>query len=68
MGYEELQDAHNIIVGSPDTVIEKLRYIKQTLDPGYLLIYGNEGDMPHDDVMRSVELLGTKVIPAVKED
>ena len=68
MGYEELQDAHNIIVGSPETVIQKLRYIKQSLDPGYMLIYGNEGDMPHEDVMRSVELLGTKVIPAVKED
>lgn len=33
-----------------------------------MLIYGNEGDMAHEDVMRSVELLGTKVIPAVKED
>ena len=68
MSYEELQDAHNIIVGSPETVIQKLRYIKQSLDPGYMLIYGNEGDMPHEDVMRSVELLGTKVIPALKED
>ena len=68
MSYEELQDAHNIIVGSPETVIQKLRYIKQTLDPGYMLIYGNEGNMAHEDVMRSVELLGTKVIPAVKED
>ena len=68
MGYEELQEAHNIIVGSPETVIKKLRYIKESLDPGYMLIYGNEGDMPHEDVMRSVELLGTKVIPAVKED
>ena len=68
MSYEELQDAHNIIVGSPETVIRKLRYIKQTLDPGYMLIYGNEGNMAHEDVMRSVELLGTKVIPAVKED
>ena len=68
MSYEQLQDAHNIIVGSPETVIQKLRYIKQSLDPGYMLIYGNEGNMAHEDVMRSVELLGTKVIPAVKED
>ena len=68
MTYEELQDAHNIIVGSPETVIKKLRYIRETLDPGYLLIYGNEGDMPHESVMRSIELLGTRVIPALKED
>ncbi len=67
MSYEELQDAYNIIVGSPETVTEKLRHIRRDLEPGYILIYGNEGHMPHQDVMRSVELLGTKVIPALKE-
>jgi alkanesulfonate monooxygenase SsuD/methylene tetrahydromethanopterin reductase-like flavin-dependent oxidoreductase (luciferase family) len=68
MTYAELQEAHNIIVGSPETIIQKLRYVKNELNPGYLLIYGNEGDMPHEAVMRSIELLGTKVIPALKED
>jgi alkanesulfonate monooxygenase SsuD/methylene tetrahydromethanopterin reductase-like flavin-dependent oxidoreductase (luciferase family) len=68
MSYQDLQDAHNIIVGSPDTVIEKLRYVRKELDPGYILIYGNEGPMPHEATMRSIELLGTKVIPAIKED
>ena len=67
MSYEQLQDAYNIIVGSPETVIEKLRHIREDLEPGYILIYGNEGHMPHEDVMRSVELLGTRVIPALKE-
>ena len=66
MSYEELQDAYNIVVGTPETVIEKLRHIKKELDPGYILIYGNEGDMAHNDVMRSIELIGEKVIPAVK--
>ena len=68
MSYEELQEAHNIIVGSPETVIKKLRYVKKDLKPGYILIYGNEGNMRHEDVMRSIELFGTKVIPALKED
>jgi alkanesulfonate monooxygenase SsuD/methylene tetrahydromethanopterin reductase-like flavin-dependent oxidoreductase (luciferase family) len=68
MSYEELQEAHNIIVGSPETVIKKLRYVKKDLKPGYILIYGNEGNMRHADVMRSIELFGTKVIPALKED
>ena len=68
MSYEELQEAHNIVVGSPETVIKKLRYVKKDLKPGYILIYGNEGNMRHEDVMRSIELFGTKVIPALKED
>ena len=55
-------------MGSPETIIKKLWYIKDTLDPGYILMYGNEGNMPHEDVMRSTELFGTKVIPALKED
>jgi hypothetical protein len=37
------------------------------LNPGYLHIYGNEGAMPHKDVMRSIELLGKEVIPALHE-
>ena len=35
---------------------------------GCILICGNEGAMPREAVMRSIELLGTKVIPAVKDD
>ena len=65
---EELQEAHNVVVGSPETVIKKLRYVKKDLKPGYILTYGNEGNMRHEDVMRSIELFGTKVIPALKED
>jgi alkanesulfonate monooxygenase SsuD/methylene tetrahydromethanopterin reductase-like flavin-dependent oxidoreductase (luciferase family) len=68
LSYDELQAAYNIVVGSPETVIKKLRHVRKELNPGYILVYGNEGNMPHEAVMRSVELLGTKVIPAIKED
>ena len=68
LSYRELQDAYNMIIGSPETVIKKLRHVKAELNPGYILIYGNEGAMAHEAVMRSIELLGTKVIPALKDD
>ena len=67
MTYEELQAVDNVIVGSPDTVAEKLTRIVRRLNPGWLHIYGNEGDMPHKDVQRSIELLGKEVIPALHE-
>ena len=67
MTYQELQDVDNVIVGNPDTVTRKLRNIIERLNPGYLHIYGNEGNMNHADVMRSVELLGKEVIPALHE-
>jgi alkanesulfonate monooxygenase SsuD/methylene tetrahydromethanopterin reductase-like flavin-dependent oxidoreductase (luciferase family) len=64
----DLQKNHRtIIVGTPDTVIEQLTWVVEKLNPGYLLIYGNEGPMTHEDCMRSIELLGKEVIPALKE-
>ena len=65
--YEQLQGVNNIIVGSPDTVIRKLTEMLDRLSPGYLHLYGNEGAMEHKDVMRSIELLGQEVIPALHE-
>ena len=67
MTYQQLQDVDNLIVGNPDTVTRKLTNIIERLNPGYLHIYGNEGDMAHTDVMRSIELLGREVIPALHE-
>ena len=67
MSYEKQQEARVVIVGTPDTVIEKWTYVAKNLNPGYLLIYGNEGPMAHKDCMRSIELLGKEVIPALKE-
>ena len=67
MNYDELRTVNNIIVGSPDTVIKKLTEIIEHLNPGYLHIYGNEGPMPHKGVMRSIELFGREVIPALHE-
>ena len=66
--YDQLIEMDNLIVGSPETVIATLRRIRKELKAGYLLIYGHEGPMPHKDVMRSIELWGTKVIPALRED
>ena len=65
--YEEQQEAGTLIIGSPTTVINKLKLIKEQLDPGYLLIWGYEGPVPHDAAMRSIELWGREVIPALKE-
>jgi alkanesulfonate monooxygenase SsuD/methylene tetrahydromethanopterin reductase-like flavin-dependent oxidoreductase (luciferase family) len=67
VSYEELQELGSLIIGSPQTVTNKLMEIMDRINPGYLHIYGNEGAMPHADVMRSIELLGKEVIPALHE-
>ena len=67
MSYQELQDSYHLVVGSPETVTEKLAYIKNRLGVGSLLLEAQAGQMPHDVTMRSLELLGKEVIPALKE-
>ena len=66
-GYEELQAINNSIVGNPETVTRKLTKVIERLSLGYLLIYGNDGAMSHEETMRSIDLLGNEVIPALHE-
>ena len=67
MSYQELQDEYHLVVGSPDTVIKKLRYIKEELGIGALLLEAQGGPLSHQDTMRSLELFGKEVIPALKD-
>jgi alkanesulfonate monooxygenase SsuD/methylene tetrahydromethanopterin reductase-like flavin-dependent oxidoreductase (luciferase family) len=65
--YEDLQEVGAIVVGSPDTVTKKLSGMIEELNPGYMILIGSDGNIPHSDVMRSVELLGREVVPALHE-
>ena len=67
LSYEELQESYHLIVGSPDTVIKKLSYIKERLNIGAFLLESQAGLMSHETTMRSIELFGKEVIPALKE-
>ena len=67
MTYERLQELNAIVVGSPETVTRKLTATIEQLSPGYLILIGSDGDIPHKNVMRSIELLGREVIPALHE-
>jgi len=54
------------IVGTPDECIEKfLRYEEAGVDQ--VLCYLNFGYLPQDAILRSIELLGTQVIPELKK-
>ncbi len=67
MTYEQLQEVGAIVVGSPETVTKKLTQTIESLNPGYLILIGSDGNIKHEEVMRSVQLLGREVLPALKE-
>jgi hypothetical protein len=55
-----------VIVGTPEECLKKLlRYEAAGVDQ--LLCYLNFGYLPHEAIMRSIELLGTYVIPALQK-
>ena len=67
MSYADLQENYHLVVGSPDTVIKKLRHIKEQLGVGALLLEAQGGRLSHEDTMKSLELFGKEVLPALKD-
>jgi hypothetical protein len=56
-----------MIIGSPDTVIRKLREVLARVRPGILAVWTNDGSISHKDTMRCLELMGQEVLPALRE-
>ena len=57
----------HLAIGSPEQVIEKILYQHQALGHQRYLMQMSVGTMPHAKTMRSIELFGTKVAPAVRK-
>jgi probable LLM family oxidoreductase len=56
----------HLAVGSPQEVIEKILRQHEALGHSRYLMQMSVGTLPHKQLMRSIELLGTKVAPAVR--
>ena len=65
--YKDQTEKLSIISGTPDTVIPKVRHVLETIRPGTIFFWDGDGAMSHDDQMRSLRLMGSDVIPAVRE-
>jgi alkanesulfonate monooxygenase SsuD/methylene tetrahydromethanopterin reductase-like flavin-dependent oxidoreductase (luciferase family) len=63
---EHYQKEDMIVVGTPEECLQKiLRYESVGVDE--LLCYVQFGDLPHDKVMRTLELLAKEVMPKLEE-
>jgi probable LLM family oxidoreductase len=64
---QEASPEGSLYVGSPETVATKIANTVRTLGlDRFDLKYGN-GKLPHDQLMTSIELYGTRVIPRVRD-
>lgn len=57
-----------LYVGDPDTVARKIIYLRKNVGITRFMLHCPLGTMPHEQVMRSIELLGTEVAPRVREE
>lgn len=57
----------SLMVGSPEQVIDKILYEHELFGNTRFLAQMSLGNMPHEKVMKSIELYATKVVPAVKQ-
>jgi probable LLM family oxidoreductase len=55
-------------VGTPEQIVEKILFQHELFDHDRFLVQFSVGTMPHAKVMRSIELFGTEVAPAVRRE
>ncbi len=64
--YPQWLKQSQMIVGTPKTIVPKLRHVLEVLRPG-IFSFWLDGPSPLKDRRRCVELLGKEVVPALKE-
>jgi len=57
----------SLYAGSPETVAVKIARTVRVLGAARFDLKYSNGTMPHEQLMRSIELYGTKVVPRVRE-
>ena len=63
---KQFSEADMIIVGDPDQCFEKMvKYSELGVDE--LICYVQFGHLSHESIMRTIELLGTKIIPELEK-
>lgn len=65
--FELEADEGSLYVGSPETVAQKIASTVRTLSADRFDLKYSNGSMPHEQMMSSIELYGSTVIPRVRE-
>jgi probable LLM family oxidoreductase len=63
----EISKQGALLVGDPDRVTDKILWEHELFGHTRFLIQFSVGTMPHDQMLRAIELYGTKVAPAVRK-
>jgi probable LLM family oxidoreductase len=65
--FEQEADGGSLYVGSPETVAQKIARTARALGLSRFDLKYSNGTLPHEKLMSSIELYGTRVAPRVRE-
>jgi len=65
--FDREADHGSLYVGSPETVARKIAATVKALGLARFEMKYSSGPMPHEKLMRSIELYGTRVVPLVRD-
>lgn len=57
-----------LYVGDPETVAQKIIHLRKNVGITRFMLHVPVGSMPHEEVMKAIELLGTEVAPRVRDE
>jgi alkanesulfonate monooxygenase SsuD/methylene tetrahydromethanopterin reductase-like flavin-dependent oxidoreductase (luciferase family) len=65
--FPQVEHSMQVICGTPDTVIKKLRVVLEVLRPGIFAFWQNDGPISKEDRINNIRLLAKEVMPAVRQ-
>jgi alkanesulfonate monooxygenase SsuD/methylene tetrahydromethanopterin reductase-like flavin-dependent oxidoreductase (luciferase family) len=65
--YQKAQDGLQIVIGTPKSVLPKIKLIMETLRPGIFGLFTIQGPVSVEDRLTNVRLMGQEVLPAMRE-
>jgi alkanesulfonate monooxygenase SsuD/methylene tetrahydromethanopterin reductase-like flavin-dependent oxidoreductase (luciferase family) len=64
----DLEPGGMVFAGGPDEVAERILHLHELLGHSRQILQMDVGGMPHATFLKSIELLGTKVLPQVRKE
>jgi alkanesulfonate monooxygenase SsuD/methylene tetrahydromethanopterin reductase-like flavin-dependent oxidoreductase (luciferase family) len=65
--FPQVEHSMQVICGTPDNVIKKLRVVLECLRPGIFAFWQNDGPISKEDRLNNIKLIAKEVLPAVRQ-
>jgi alkanesulfonate monooxygenase SsuD/methylene tetrahydromethanopterin reductase-like flavin-dependent oxidoreductase (luciferase family) len=65
--WQDQLDRMATVVGTPESVLPKLKHIVEELRPGAIFFWSGDGSMTHEETMRGIRLMGEHVVPELRQ-